>query len=94
MSAVTSQVQQKTSSMPPGIATSSALSAQELAIESGQRALHGNLTERVLRIFDAIRAYGSPRVTLDRAVHFTESFRTTEGEPLVLRWVARPRSAT
>ena len=40
----------------------------------------------MLRIFDAIRGYGSPRVTVDRAVHFTESFKATEGQPLVLRW--------
>ena len=63
-----------------------ALSAQELAIESGRRTLHGNASDRVLRIFDAIRAYGSPRVTIDRAVYFTESFKATEGQPLVLRW--------
>jgi formate C-acetyltransferase len=67
---------------PPG----DALSAQELAIEDGRRTLHGNASERVLRIFDAIRGYGSPRVTLDRAVLFTESFKATEGQPLVLRW--------
>jgi pyruvate formate-lyase/glycerol dehydratase family glycyl radical enzyme len=63
-----------------------ALSAQELAIESGARALNGNISDRVLRIFDAIRGYGSPRVTLDRAMTFTESFKATEGQPLVLRW--------
>ena len=62
------------------------LSAQELAIEGGRKTLHGNVSDRVLRMFDAIRAYGSPRVTLDRAVYFTESFKTTEGQPLVLRW--------
>ena len=27
-----------------------------------------------------------PRVALERAVYFTESFKTTEGQPLVLRW--------
>ena len=27
-----------------------------------------------------------PRVTLERAIYFTESFKTTEGQPLVLRW--------
>ncbi len=62
------------------------LSAQELAIETGRRTLHGNASDRVLRMFDAIRAYGSPRVTVDRAVYFTESFKTTEGQPMVLRW--------
>ncbi|HQR78382.1 MAG TPA: pyruvate formate lyase family protein, partial [Burkholderiaceae bacterium] len=86
MSAVTSHVHQKTSSAPPGAAAAAALSAQELAIEQGAKALHGNISERVLRIFDAIRGYGSPRVTVHRAVYFTESFKQTEGQPLVLRW--------
>lgn len=62
------------------------LSAQEAAIESGKAALHGNVTDRVLRMYEAIRAYGPPRVTLDRAALFTESFQETEGQPLVLRW--------
>jgi formate C-acetyltransferase len=62
------------------------LTAQELAIESGKRALHDNVTDRVLRMFDAIRAYGPPRATLDRAALFTESFKETEHEPLVVRW--------
>ena len=63
-----------------------ALSAQEQAIENGKKVLHGTVTDRVLRIYDAIRAYGPPRVTLDRAVLFTESFQETEDQPLVLRW--------
>jgi pyruvate-formate lyase len=63
-----------------------ALSAQELAIEGGSRALHGNLSERVLRLFDAIRGDGGPRLALDRSRYFTESFRETEGQPLPPRW--------
>jgi hypothetical protein len=51
------------------------LSAQEHAIESGNTVVHGTVTDRVLRLNDAIRAYGPPRVTLDRAVLFTESFQ-------------------
>jgi pyruvate formate-lyase/glycerol dehydratase family glycyl radical enzyme len=66
--------------------TSKVLSSQELAIEGGKKVLHGNVTDRVLRMFDAIRSYGPPRVTLDRAVLFTESFKETENQPLVLRW--------
>jgi hypothetical protein len=62
------------------------LTAQEEAIESGKKVLHGNVTDRVLRIFDAIRAPYQPRVALERAIFFTESFKTTEGQPLVLRW--------
>ena len=52
----------------------------------GKKVLHGTATDRVLRMFEAIRAYGPPRVALERAVYFTESFKTTEGQPLVWRW--------
>jgi formate C-acetyltransferase len=62
------------------------LSAQEQAIESGKKALHGNVTDRVVRLFEAVRASYRPRVALERAILFTESFKTTEGQPLVLRW--------
>src|SRR5512138_4025462 len=65
---------------------SPALSAQELAILDGKKVLHGTATDRVLRMFEAIRAYGPPRVALERAVYFTESFKATEGQPLVWRW--------
>ena len=49
------------------------LSAQEAAIVLGKRAVHDNVSERVLRLFE-------------RAVYFTESFKETEGQPIVLRW--------
>src|SRR5512140_1574421 len=62
------------------------LSAQEQAILEGKKVLRGTATDRVLRLFNAIRTYGPPRVALERAVYFTESFKTTEGQPLVLRW--------
>src|SRR5512139_4068072 len=64
----------------------SALSAQEQAIVDGKKVLHGTVTDRVLRIFEAVRSYGPPRVALERAIYFTESFKTTEGQPLVWRW--------
>ncbi|MGZ3397282.1 MAG: pyruvate formate lyase family protein, partial [Isosphaeraceae bacterium] len=63
-----------------------ALSAQEHAITSGSKIVNGSVTDRVLRLFEAIRAYGTPRASLERAVLFTETFKQTEGEPLVLRW--------
>jgi pyruvate formate-lyase/glycerol dehydratase family glycyl radical enzyme len=66
--------------------TASVLSAQEHAIESGSTLLHGTATDRVVRMYDAMRAYGTVRVTLDRAVLFSESFKETESQPLVLRW--------
>jgi pyruvate formate-lyase/glycerol dehydratase family glycyl radical enzyme len=69
-----------------GVGTARTLSAQEQAIESGNKVLHGTVTDRVQRMYEAIRTYGPPRVTLDRAVLFTESFTETENQPLVLRW--------
>ena len=68
------------------IETPQVLSAQERAIILGKKSLDGTVTDRVLRIFEAIRAYGPPRVTLERAIYLTESFQATEGQPLVLRW--------
>src|SRR5512144_3029391 len=62
------------------------LSGQEQAIAEGKKVLHGTATDRVLRMFEAIRSSGPPRVALERAVYFTESFKTTEGQPLVWRW--------
>mgnify|MGYP002260495825 CR=1 FL=1 len=67
-------------------ATTRVLSTQEEAIAVGKKVLHGTATDRVLRMFEAIRTSGPPRVALERAVYFTESFKTTEGQPLVLRW--------
>ena len=67
-------------------ATAAALSAQELAIATGKNVIHGTVTDRVQRLFQTIRAYGPPRVALDRAVAFTESFKETENQPLVVRW--------
>jgi formate C-acetyltransferase len=65
---------------------STVLSAQEQAILDGKKVLHGTVTDRVLRMFDAIRAYGPPQIALERAIYFTESFKATEGQPLVWRW--------
>ncbi len=65
---------------------SNVLSAQEQAIESGKKVVHGTATDRVLRLLEVIRAHGQPRVALERAIYFTESFKATEGQPLVLRW--------
>ncbi len=56
------------------------------AIVDGKAVLHGSASERVLRLFNKIRSYGPPRVALERAIYFTESFKTTEGQPLVWRW--------
>jgi hypothetical protein len=44
------------------------LSAQEPAIESGTTVLHGTATDWILRMYQAMRTYGPPRVALDRTV--------------------------
>ena len=69
-----------------GAIDTTVLSAQEAAIATGKNVLRPGVTDRVVRMYEAVRAYGPPRVTLDRAVLFTESFQKTEGQPLVLRW--------
>jgi pyruvate formate-lyase/glycerol dehydratase family glycyl radical enzyme len=62
-------------------------SAQEAALIEGRRAVHDNVTERALRLFERVRSGGqNPRISLERAVCFTESFKETEGQPIVLRW--------
>jgi hypothetical protein len=63
-----------------------ALSTQEAAITSSSTVLHPGVTDRVQRLLQAIQPDKPPRVTLDRAVLFTESLKETEGQPLVLRW--------
>lgn len=94
MNAVTSELSSITRAAASDSSAATALSSQELAIESGARALNGNISDRVLRIFDGIRGYGSPRVTLDRATYFTESFKATEGQPLALRWAKALKHVT
>jgi pyruvate-formate lyase len=71
---------------PVRAADAAVLSAQEQAIASGAKSMPGLVTDRVLRLYEGMRAYGPPRVCLERAVLFTESFKETEKQPLVLRW--------
>ena len=80
MNAVSSQVKHHPS-------VTEALSAQEAALVLGKRAVHENVSDRALRLFERVRSSGKqPRVSLERAVYFTESFKQTEGQPIVLRW--------
>lgn len=76
----------QTTPTQPGQGTRATFSSQEAAIASGSKLLHGTATDRVVRMFDAIRSGGPARVALERAVYFTESFKATEGQPLVWRW--------
>ena len=66
--------------------TTQTLSPQEQAIENGKSVTHGAVTDRVMRLYEAVRAYGQPRASVDRAALFTESFKETEGQPTVWRW--------
>ena len=65
--------------------STTAMSAQEAAIANGNKIVHGTVTDRVLRLYEAIHPSNPPRVALDRAVLFTESFKETGGQPHVLR---------
>ncbi len=48
-----------------------------------ERSVHGRTrTDDILHSFQ----HGRPRIDVERAKYFTESFRRTEGEPLILRW--------
>lgn len=69
-------------------------SAQEASLAEGKRSVHDNVTERVLRLFERARTSGQPRVALERAVLFTESLKTTEGEPIGLRWAKALKHTT
>lgn len=62
-----------------------ARSAQESAIGNNAASMY-EVSDRILRMFESIRVNKIPRVHLERAMLFTESFRETEGQPLVLRW--------
>jgi len=65
----------------------SVYSAQEAALMEGKRAVRDNVSERALRLFERVRSSSQqPRVSLERAVCFTESFKQTEGQPISLRW--------
>src|SRR5271170_3777288 len=66
--------------------SSAALSSQERAIQEGKRVLHGSATDRVIRMFERMRAYGPPRVALERGLLFTEAFKANPNDPLVLSW--------
>ena len=66
--------------------TAQTLSPQEQAIESGRSVTHGAVTDRVMRLYEAVRAYGQPRASVERAALFTKSFKETEGQPTVWRW--------
>jgi pyruvate formate-lyase/glycerol dehydratase family glycyl radical enzyme len=62
------------------------LSPQEQRIQEelqGKRYFKGR--ERVFNILNSFQAQ-RPRIDIERAKFFTESFKQTEGQPLVLRW--------
>ena len=63
-----------------------ALTPQEHAIETGTHLVSVKVTDRVMRLYETMRSYGPPRVCLERSVLFTETFKETENQPLVLRW--------
>ena len=65
--------------------TTCCLSPQELRLESAAPSSFRAQRKRVLGIFEQFEG-SRPIVDIERAKLFTESMRTTEGQPLVLRW--------
>lgn len=62
------------------------LSPQEQRIQEEIRGIHSvSGRERVYRILDSFKV-ARPVIDIERARYFTESFKRTEGQPLVLRW--------
>ncbi|WP_347490287.1 pyruvate formate lyase family protein [Desulfoscipio sp. XC116] len=69
------------------MAIAEVLSPQELRLvaEKAEQKSGGFLRERTSKIYRSF-AFSKPRIDIERAKYFTESFKATEGQPLVLRW--------
>ena len=62
------------------------LSPQEVRIQEEIKGIHNVAgRERVYRILESFQAQ-RPVIDIERARYFTESFKKTEGQPLILRW--------
>ena len=61
------------------------LSPQEKRIEENHGKVHFVKGSRIQRLYDSFQGAKS-RVDVQRARFFTESFKETEGQSLVLRW--------
>ncbi len=77
---------QETTKKTGEMTTSPTRSAQGQAIVEGKNILHGTVTDRVLRVFEAIRSYRLSGLALERAIYFTESFKATEVQPRPSPW--------
>ena len=66
-----------------GIETAQVLSAQEQAILDGKKVLHGTATDRVLRMFDAIRYLTVPPAS---PWNGRSTSRSLSRSPKVSRW--------
>ena len=63
------------------------LSPQELRLSSNQSKENSPkfARERTGKIYNTFSNL-QPRIDIERGKYFTESFKTTEGQPLILRW--------
>lgn len=63
------------------------LSPQEQRLKEEQLGKHDYFKgrERVFKILNSFQGQ-RPKIDIERAKYFTESFKQTEGEPLILRW--------
>jgi Pyruvate-formate lyase len=71
------------------MAANNILSPQELricsCIEQTEKKSSDFLRERTAKIYNSY-VFSKPRIDIERAQYFTESFQETEGQPLILRW--------
>ena len=66
------------------------LSPQEQRLAAGKPAWQAGVTPRISRILHYLDDK-RPVIDIERGLLFTESFRETEGEPLILRWAKAMR---
>lgn len=68
------------------MATAAVLSPQEERLYGGEPGQKTDFKrKRPYRLFQSIQDE-KPKIDIQRAKYFTESFKTTEGQPLILRW--------
>lgn len=64
------------------------LSPQEkrIQLEIAHKPTHAAHYNRAVDLLKKVRANDKPAIDVERGLYFTESFKETEGQPLILRW--------
>src|SRR5512136_1989072 len=66
--------------------TAEVLTAQEMAVLWDESSVREGSTDRIMKLYECVKDAGRPGLAMERGALFTESFKTTEGQPLVMRW--------